>query len=63
VDGVPAFKKLKWSVDEDEPLKKSAGRHGLANWTGVTQCIPGRNGKQCREQWMNQLCPALSKDA
>jgi hypothetical protein len=58
----PAFKKSKWSIEEDELLKESVGTHGLANWTVVAQCIPGRNGKQCRERWMNQLCPALNKD-
>jgi hypothetical protein len=58
----PAFKKAKWSTEEDELLRQFVEIHGLGNWSVIAQNIPGRNGKQCRERWMNQLCPALNKD-
>jgi hypothetical protein len=60
--GTPAFKKSKWTPDEDELLRRFVEIHGLGNWSAIAQNIPGRNGKQCRERWMNQLCPALNKD-
>jgi hypothetical protein len=28
----------------------------------IAQGIAGRNGKQCRARWMNQLCPSLNED-
>ena len=34
----------------------------MGNWSLVCQTVPGRSGKQCRERWINQLCPALNKD-
>jgi hypothetical protein len=58
----PAVKKSKWSPEEDELLRQNVNVHGLGNWSLVAQSIPGRNGKQCRERWMNQLCPSLNKD-
>jgi hypothetical protein len=58
----PAFKKSKWSQEEDELLRQFVDIHGLGNWSVISQSVPGRNGKQCRERWMNQLCPALNKE-
>jgi hypothetical protein len=55
-------KKSKWSPEEDDLLRQNVTVHGLGNWSLVAQSIPGRNGKQCRERWMNQLCPSLNKD-
>jgi hypothetical protein len=55
-------KKSKWSPEEDSLLRQNVALHGLQNWSLVAASIPGRNGKQCRERWMNQLCPDLNKD-
>jgi hypothetical protein len=57
-----SFKKSKWTQEEDNLLVESVKFHGFGNWSLVAQSIPGRSGKQCRERWINQLCPALSKD-
>ena len=56
------FKKSKWTPEEDCLLKESIQKNGMSNWSLVAQMIPGRSGKQCRERWINQLCPNLSKD-
>lgn len=56
------FKKAKWTQEEDKLLVDSVKAHGMGNWSLVAQTIPGRTGKQCRERWINQLCPALNKD-
>lgn len=58
----PSFKKAKWTPDEDKLLIQSVKVHGMSNWSLVASDIPGRTGKQCRERWTNQLCPALNKD-
>jgi hypothetical protein len=58
----PAVKKSKWSPKEDELLRENVATYGLTNWAFVARAILGRNGKQCRERWMNQLAPALSKE-
>jgi hypothetical protein len=57
-----SFKKSKWTPEEDSLLIDSVKLHGFGNWSLVAQTIPGRSGKQCRERWINQLCPALSRD-
>jgi hypothetical protein len=55
-------KKTKWTPEEDNLLSESVHEHGMANWTLIAQSVPGRNGKQCRERWTNQLCPSLNKE-
>jgi hypothetical protein len=62
---VPApgvIKKSKWTAEEDNLLTDSVQEHGMTNWTLVSHSVPGRSGKQCRERWMNQLCPWLNKE-
>lgn len=58
----PAFKKAKWTPEEDKLLIDSVKRNGMSNWSLVAKSIPGRTGKQCRERWTNQLCPDLNKE-
>ena len=36
--------------------------HGRSNWTIIASVMPGRNGKQCRERWINRLDPLLNQD-
>lgn len=35
--------------------------HGAGKWAVIASYLPGRNGKQCRERWHNQLNPAIKK--
>jgi hypothetical protein len=56
------IKKSKWTPDEDNLLTESVHEHGMTNWTLVATAVTGRSGKQCRERWMNQLCPWLNKE-
>jgi hypothetical protein len=55
-------RKTKWTPDEDERLSASIRRWGTTNWTTVAQDVPGRNGKQCRERWVNQISPNLRQE-
>ena len=56
------FRKSKWTPDEDKMLIESVKKHGMSNWSLVAADVNGRTGKQCRERWTNQLCPALNRD-
>ena len=50
-----------WTAEEDEILTKQVAMHGTKNWAKVSEALPNRINKQCRERWVNKLCPSLSK--
>ncbi|GMF40369.1 unnamed protein product [Phytophthora fragariaefolia] len=43
-------------------MVKLVQKYGTRHWTIIGTKLPGRNGKQCRERWHNQLDPAIRKD-
>jgi len=49
----------KWTREEDKILKKWVEKHGAKHWTHCASLIIGRNGKQCRERWINILDPVI----
>ena len=51
-----------WSDEEDGRLRSLVQEHGTQQWALIAQSMPGRNGKQCRERWHNQLDNRLTKD-
>jgi hypothetical protein len=55
-------RKKKWTDDEDRLLTESVASLGTMNWTLVAEALPCRTGKQCRERWVNQICPSLSPE-
>ena len=54
--------KVKWTVYEDELLKKAIEEHGTDNWAIISKYVPSRSGKQCRERWTVQINPDLYKN-
>jgi hypothetical protein len=54
--------KSKWSATEDEQLRKAIHDFGLSSWQRIGQAVSTRSGKQCRERWLGQLAPTVSKD-
>jgi hypothetical protein len=54
--------KNKWSVEQDAQLIAAVQKVGQISWTNVANLVPGRNGKQCRERWLDKLSPDLLKD-
>ena len=47
-----------WTVEEDEQLTRAiAAASPLCTWKTVAALLPGREGKQCRERWVQHLCP------
>ena len=55
--------KSSWSAEEDTALRQMVMRYGDKAWTAVASGLPGRTSKQCRERWLNQLNPAVKRDA
>ena len=44
-------------------LRKQVAEKGSKHWSKNAQHMNGRNGKQCRERWINHLKPDIVKDA
>lgn len=49
-----------WTPFEDQHLLHAIEIHGK-QWTRVSEHVPGRNGKQCRERFNNHLDPSLNR--
>uniref|UniRef100_K3X554 Uncharacterized protein n=1 Tax=Globisporangium ultimum (strain ATCC 200006 / CBS 805.95 / DAOM BR144) TaxID=431595 RepID=K3X554_GLOUD len=55
--------KKPWSAAEDARMVELVRSHGPGRWAVIASYLPGRNGKQCRERWHNQLNPDIKKDS
>lgn len=55
-------RKMRWSPAEDQIIFDYVKKYGTSNWSFISQQIPGRTGKQCRERWVNQLNPENNND-
>lgn len=55
--------KHKWTEEEDTRLQEAVRRCGTNNWVVVSQFVPGRTGKQCRERWTGHTCPTIKKES
>jgi hypothetical protein len=58
----PRTKKTKWTLEEDEILRLAVEANGTDSWGKISPLVPNRTGKQCRERWLGQLSPTVSKD-
>jgi hypothetical protein len=58
----PGNRKMKWTPEEDHRLRFSVEVHGTDSWARVSSWVPNRSGKQCRERWVGQLAPSVSKE-
>lgn len=54
-----------WFSDgqEDDGLLELVNQYGVKRWSVIAAHMPGRNGKQCRERFHNQLDPTIKKGA
>lgn len=59
----PELVKGPWSKEEDDIIIKMVKEYGPTKWSAISQALPGRIGKQCRERWYNHLNPGINKDA
>ncbi len=53
--------KRPWTKEEDDVVREMVSIHGPKQWSEIASKIPGREGKQCRERWLNHLRPDLRK--
>lgn len=49
-----------WTVEEDNILRDKRALYGR-KWAKIATHLPGRQGKQCRERYVNHLDPDLKK--
>jgi hypothetical protein len=54
-------KKGPWTEEEDVLVARMVEQYGPHRWTFISQFLPGRVGKQCRERWHNHLNPSIKK--
>lgn len=53
----------KWTPEEDKKMLDLVRIYGIRRWSVIGSHLEGRNGKQCRERWHNQLDPNIRKDS
>ena len=49
-----------WTPEEDQILRDKRALYGR-KWAKIAAHLPGRQGKQCRERFVNHLDPNLKK--
>ncbi|KAJ3430148.1 transcription factor myb119-related [Anaeramoeba flamelloides] len=56
-------KKGPWNEVEDKLLVSAVKKLGNSDslWNNIATLVPGRNSKQCRERWRNQLDPEIDR--
>ncbi|CAH8378083.1 unnamed protein product [Eruca vesicaria subsp. sativa] len=59
----PELVKGPWSKEEDNTIIALVEKYGPTKWSTISQHLPGRIGKQCRERWHNHLNPGINKNA
>lgn len=55
-------KRKYFTEEEDQLLIAAAISYNQSSWNTISQCIPGKTSKQCRDRWMNYLRPSLKFD-
>ena len=59
----PNLIKGAFTEEEDNLIRKFVAEHGPRCWQRVTEYVPMRSAKQCRERWYNHLDPSvINKD-
>ncbi|KAJ3452582.1 snRNA-activating protein complex subunit [Anaeramoeba flamelloides] len=49
-----------WNKTEDDLLKYAIKKLGNSSWLNIASLVAGRNSKQCRERWCNQINPNIN---
>jgi hypothetical protein len=55
----PKLTKGSWTRAEDEVIIDFVQKNGTKKWQKLSDLLPGRIGKQCRERWRNHLDPSI----
>ena len=54
--------RIPFTDEEDILLVKLIQQYGTNDWKKISNHIPNRNSRQCKERWCNFLCPQLNKN-
>jgi hypothetical protein len=57
----PSLLKGLWRPSEDQTIMDFVAHNGTKSWAQLSQLLPGRTGKQCRERWFNNLRPMTKR--
>ncbi|XP_054625176.1 myb-related protein B-like isoform X3 [Dunckerocampus dactyliophorus] len=60
-DKSPELVKGPWTLEEDERVVELVRKFGMKHWSLIAKHMRSRNGKQCRERWLNHLNPLVNK--
>ncbi|XP_061878916.1 myb-related protein B-like isoform X2 [Entelurus aequoreus] len=60
-DKSPELVKGPWTLEEDERVVGLVHKFGMKQWSLIAKHMRSRNGKQCRERWLNHLNPLVNK--
>ena len=52
-----------WTREEDEIIINWVKEKGPINWSKLSNLLPGRIPKQCRERWCNRLDPKILRSS
>lgn len=48
-----------WSSLEDQLLLSGVEKYGISNWVEIAKHVGTRSRKQCRERYVNHVCPSI----
>lgn len=57
-ESIPIIKGA-WNAEEDELMKQAVAKY-KTDWKKVSECIPGRTSKQCRDRYKLKLDPTIN---
>ncbi|KAK2822966.1 hypothetical protein Q5P01_023031 [Channa striata] len=57
----PELVKGPWTHEEDDRVIELVQKYGVKRWSLIAKHLFSRNGKQCRERWLNHLNPEVKK--
>ena len=57
----PIITKGPFTSDEDAIIRDFVRVNGPRSWPRITELLPNRSSKQCRERWFNHLDPNVTK--
>ena len=49
-----------WSSLEDQLLLSGVEKYGISNWVEIAKHVGTRSRKQCRERYVNHVCPFIN---
>ncbi|EDR29740.1 transcription factor MYB90, putative [Entamoeba dispar SAW760] len=52
---------IPWTSNDDEKLLNAIKKYGKENWKSVSDCLPNKTRKQCRERYYNCLSDDIAK--